>query len=121
MWIFSLTTRPIEAFEKSLPFHEFSKRFLEHTRDDTFIYHFIGHATNGNTMAEIISKRIAHRLSWHDELTQSTTSARKIFNLQMLFYNVFTRLKCIGNQSPFEAEGVRFESDEGTWNTLLNL
>ena len=72
-------------------------------------------------MAEIISKRIAHRLSWHDELTQSTTSARKIFNLQMLFYNVFTRLKCIGNQSPFEAEGVRFESDEGTWNTLLNL
>lgn len=111
----------IQAFEKTLPFREFSKRFLEHTQDDHFSYHFIGHATNGNTMAEIFSRRIAHRLSWHNELTQSTVSSRKIFNLQMIIYNMFTKLKCLANRSPFEAEGVRLESDENTWNALLNL
>ena len=111
----------LQVFEKTLPSREFSKRFLEHTKDDPFTYYFIGHATNGNSMAEIISRRITHRLSWHNELTQSTVSSRKIFHLQMIIYNVFTKQKCLGNRSPFEAEGVRLDSDENTWKALLKL
>lgn len=109
----------IQASEKTLPFHEFSQRFLKQVRRSRFICHFIGHCTNGNTTAEIFAHRIAHRNSWFDEQSHSTKSSRKIFNLQMVVYNLFTKLKCLGRRSAFESAGARTYNNGKMWNMML--
>jgi len=109
----------IKASEKTLPFHEFSQRFLKRVRRSRFIYHFIGHCTNGNTTAEIFARRITHRNSWCDEQSHSTKSSRKIFNLQMVVYNLFTKLRCLGGRTPFEAAEARTFNNDKMWNMML--
>jgi hypothetical protein len=109
----------IQASEKTLPFHEFSERFLKEDRRSRFIYHFVGHCTNGNTAAEIFAHRIAHRISWYDEQSHSAKSSRKIFNLQMVVYNLFTKLKCLGGRSPFESAGARTFNNRKMWNMMI--
>lgn len=111
----------IQTTEKTLPFSQFSKRFLEHSLHDNFIYHFIGHCTNGNTPAEIFARQLTHRLSWFNEVTHSTNSSQKVFNLQMIVYNLFTKLKCLGDRSPFEAAGACVGSQTDTWEKLLSM
>lgn len=109
----------IQASEKTLPFTKFSQRFINATKGDDFIYHFIGHCTNGNTFAEIISRIITRRISWFDETTDSTYSARLIYNLQMIVYNLFNSVGGPDGPSPFEEMGVKLGTHEETWKKIL--
>ena len=66
------------------PFKNFYKRFLHETKDDGFIYHFIGSCDSGNSWAESTGRKIKKRNRWFDNNLRSLKSGKLILHLRMV-------------------------------------